>query len=207
MGVKTPRRGPSQLSDETRTIRPRGVLRLVAAWERVELRLRHTHAIPGAEEAIFRIEFWRYRGRAITLPDGVRVRQGERVAILHLRNSALARLMRESGVWGVLRLMVVGLRALAAWAATPDFPSDVRALYGVSMLSRAAPRLGFTVRARRHTPKAWIDRRFLLALLAIYHPEGAERLLEGHIHEAWPAETWMSLGELARRYGVGAPTR
>jgi hypothetical protein len=209
--------GGWRLAGAARAGHPRGVLRLWAAFEWLELRLRTSHAIPNTQGGLFRVEFWRYRGRTITLPDGVEVRRGDRVAVPHFQNRALARLTEQSLTWRLLRLMTLDLRALAAWAATPDFPPGVKALFGVTLIYRAAPRLGFTVRARPHTLKAWLDREFMLGLLALYHPWGTERLLAGRTRETWPAEVWMSLGELARRYGartpgalppdVGTPTR
>ncbi|HEX6122521.1 MAG TPA: hypothetical protein VFY89_05145, partial [Ktedonobacterales bacterium] len=98
MAIKKPRqtehehRGGWQLAGAAHAGHPRGVLRLWVAWEWIERHLRTSYAIPQTQGGLFRVEFWRYRGRPITLPDGVAVRRGDCVAVLHFQNRALARL-------------------------------------------------------------------------------------------------------------------
>jgi hypothetical protein len=182
-----------------------GILRLWAFYEWLSLRFFiKTFEIPHAEGGLFFIQFWRFRGRPIELPDGMRVARGDRVAIIHIKNHQLAK-ETQNGVHlaRILRRMALDLRALAVWSEMPEFPSDVKAIYGVTVISRAAPRLGFTLRERPRTLRTWLDRQFLLGLLILYHPHGVERLLEGSVRDVDPEEVWMSLGELRRRYGTG----
>jgi peptidoglycan-N-acetylglucosamine deacetylase len=200
------RLGAWRLAGQAGDGRARGILRLWVAYEWLWLRFHRVYPIPGAEGGLFRVQFWRYRGRPIELPDGTRVSRGDRVAILHIQNHELARLAEQARTWSALRLMSLDLRELAAWAKAPDFPPGVRALFGVTMIGRGAPRLGFTVRPRARSLMAWLERHFLLGILLLYHAHGVERLLEGSVRETPLVEVWMSLSELERRYGARAST-
>jgi hypothetical protein len=142
----------------------------------------------------------RYRGRPVDLPDGTHVAPSDPILELHLNNRALAA-GAERSPFELLVLLEGDLTALAAWAATPQSP-PFRALHGVTLLSRAAPRLGFTLRPRRVTLYAWFERFFMTGLLALYHVRGVERLTHGGTYGAYPQEVWMTRAELTRRYGA-----
>ncbi len=74
------------------------------------------------------------------------------------------------------------------------------AVHGLTLIGRAAPRLGFTVRERSVTLLAWFDRFFMQGLLTIYNPDGLKRLQRGTTFGAYPMEVFMSRAELLRRY-------
>ena len=65
-----------------------------------------------------------------------------------------------------------GLQALARWESEPGFPHLIIAVYGVSVLSRGAVRLGFTIRPRKPGLQTQLDRMFLDGLLTLYTAEG-----------------------------------
>ena len=79
------------------------------------------------------------------------------------------------------------------------------AVHGLTLIGRAAPRLGFTVRERPVTLLAWFDRFFMQGLLTIYSPDGLKRLQRGTTFGAYPMEVFMSRAELRRRYGAPQP--
>ena len=83
----------------------------------------------------------------------------------------------------------------------PSGATSLAAIRGVTLLSRAAPRLGFTLRQRPENLAAWFDRIFMLGLLVLYHTQGLERLLHGMTYGTSPQEAWISLDHLKQRYG------
>lgn len=191
-----------RLAFRTRAGQARGFLRFWPFWERITLLVHPTRPIPNATANVFHMQFTRWPGRPITLPDGTHIAKGDLVVELHINNRALAEIMIRSRGWHPLHLMADDLRALAAWSQSPEFPQEVRAVYGFTLLSRAAPRLGFTVRSRPHTIHTRLDRFFLMGLLTLYNLRGRARLQQGTTYSTYPEETWMSRDELLRRYGT-----
>lgn len=178
-----------------------GFLRFWPFYERLWGTLHRMRPVPGAPQGLLRVEFYRWRGRPITLPDGTRIQRGDRIAELHINNHVIARLAQEGHALRLLPLFAASFRALAAWSRKPTFPTDVRAIYGFTLLGRAAGRLGFTLRDRPPTIHTRLDRFFMTGLLALYNPEGTERLRHGRTYGSFPVEIWMSRTELLRRYG------
>ena len=118
------------------------------------------------------LQFVRYRGKPIDLPDGTRVTSGDHIGILHFNNPALLQASKQVGPWEMLKWMGEDMHALAVWEQT----ADLKAIRGVTLLSRGTPRLGFTLRQRPENLAAWFDRIFMLGLMVLYHTQGLERL-------------------------------
>jgi MFS family permease len=195
-----------RLAFRTRAGTARGFLRFWPFYEWLWLRVHRVQIVPGAPEGLLRIGFSRYQGQPITLPDGTHIAPGDRIGELHINNPVIARLAQEGHALRLLPLFVISFRALAAWSRTPDFPADVQAVFGFTLLGRACARLGFTLRERPHTLRTWLDRFFMTGLLALYNPSGTGRLRQGNTYGSYPVEVWMSRGELQRRYGADRPS-
>jgi hypothetical protein len=190
-----------RLAFQTRGGHARGFLLFWPFWEFVTLLVHPQHRIPHAPFDLLRVQFTHFHGKPITLPDGTAIRSGDRFAELHIHNATLAEVAKQASGWQLLRMLMGDLAALARWADTDDFPADIRAFYGYTILSRAAPRLGFTTRTRPHSLRTWLDGFFLTGLLVLYNPRGRGRLNEGKVYGSDPVEIWMSRGELEQHYG------
>lgn len=195
-----------RLALDTRGGQARGFLRFWPIWEHITLLIHPVMPIPGATANLFRIQWRRYAGAPIDLPDGTHVVPGDRIGEIHMNNHTIARVAAQVPSWQLMRLLRSDMRALARWATDPAFPADVRAFYGFTLLGSGAARLGFTLRSRRITLRTRLDRFFMMGLLALYNPSGRARLSEGTTYRTYPVEVWISRDELLRRYGAQPPT-
>jgi MFS family permease len=178
----------------------RGFLRFWPFWERLMLTLWPVTPIPDTPHGLLGIHLARFRGRAITLPDGTRVERGTLIAELHFNNARVSAAISAVSPWRLTRMIGEDMAALARWATPPGELALADALMGVTLIGRASPRLGFIIRERPVTIYARFERFFMDGLLAMYNPEGVERLKRGATYSTYPVEVWMSRADLLRRY-------
>ena len=138
-----------------------------------------------------------YRGQTTRLSDGTLVRRGDRILHLHLDNMVVAG-RGEGGSynpWQLIDLAGRDLDVLAELVASGGL-GDVRAIRGVTVLARAAARLGFEVRPLPRNLRWTLVRDLSALVIATYHRAGAKELDRGL---AWPGEVWLSSRALQRR--------
>jgi hypothetical protein len=180
--------------------RPRGLIRAWPVWENIAEKLWPSMEIPDAPHGVLRIRLKAYRGRPLTLPDGLKIERGVRVGELHLDNELAFDLVvgRRLNPYHVCR---DELRGLAAFVQQDSLGAQVQAFFGRTMVAIAGPRVGFTIRELRHGVWLWFQWLFMIGLLLLYTEGGLERLTRGTTMVSYPREVWMSRDRLLKLYG------
>lgn len=177
----------------------RGLLSAWPRWESIAGYLWPAEEIPDAAYGILRLRVQLYRGRPWRLSDGTAIRSGSLVGQLHCDNATILRLVR-AGINPFVAARA-DLRSLAASAKRCENGPAPCALYGVSILTRAARRLGFEIRPQRVTARGRLERIFFAGLLILYTEQGVDRMSYGRTPVSYPQEAWISRGKLIRLYG------
>jgi hypothetical protein len=179
---------------------PHGLLLAWPRWEHFAHSMWPTRQIPGTHHDILRVRFVPYRGESLALPDATEIRPGMIVGELHCNNQAILDLVGR-GRGNPYRAAREDLRCLARWIARPGFDLNVQAFFGVTLIAKAAARLGFSVRARPPTLRRRLERMFMTGLLVLYTLDGLSRIERGTTVRSYPQEVWLSRRELLHRYG------
>jgi hypothetical protein len=126
------------------------------------------------------------------------VAPGALVAELHCNNRAILQLVRQHG--NPFAACRQDLRNLSNWLEHDDFGRQINALYGRTILTSAASRLGFVIREKPVTLRRRLEKVFFKGLLMLYNEQGFTRILHGSTGQAYPTDIWLSRRELLRRY-------
>jgi hypothetical protein len=181
----------------------RGFLRFWPLWERFTLWLWQVQPVPDSPHGLLQVAIHPYKGHAIVLPEGTSVAAGDLIMELHFVNGRLSEQHERWQPFTLLTYLAEELHVIAENYRNQTYPSTIRALFGVTLLASAAPRLGFTLRPRPLNLHLRLERFFLQGLLAIYSSEGLARLEHGaENHNPYPQEVWMSLATLLDRYSA-----
>lgn len=172
-------------------------------------RLHRLKDVPVEGGVFFRLGRGRHRGRPVVLSDGVVVRPGDPLGILHLHNEALAVLHEgRPSSWVVGSALYQGfkatLRELARRAATDPDVARLVALYSETIFWNGLAHAGFDVRPFRSRLRATLVGTYQRALLGRVHPEGPARAARGLARGRYrePRAIWISRATLLARYGA-----
>jgi len=127
----------------------------------------------------------------------------DQVLEIHLDGAALVRLRGEPGYtpFKAVHQLREELAVLAARVRSGEL-GELTGILGTSLMGEAGPVLGFETRPLPHDLYHTLLQYLLGGLDAIYHPRG----LRPRATKRWPAESWMSVEVLLRRYDHDAKT-
>ncbi len=169
----------------------RGFLLFWPVWERIMIFFTHPQEIPGASANIIHIAKFRYNGKPFHL-SGALIQHGDLICELHLNNKLLAEVYAESSPFEIIAAIRQDLTALAQYMEADETGKRYKAIFGITLLSRAAKRIGFTVRDRPVNAYTQMEKFFLSGLLTLYSSDGVNRLTKGHMQTVRQQEIWMT---------------
>ena len=145
--------------------------------------------------------------RHVTLPDGTRIRRGDRVGVLHLNNARVADVhlqRRPSRAVGIefRRWVLASLHELARLAEAPGPLARVRAFTAITIFHRGLARFGFQIEDGGLVFPALVG-AYQRALLACLHPAGVLRDRGENCREA--RRLWLTREALLARYSASGP--
>ncbi|MBE3557375.1 MAG: hypothetical protein IMW91_09995 [Firmicutes bacterium] len=182
---------------------PRLVERLWNLWEALFAKLYHVTPVPGSEG--YRLSTTRYHGPEVYDENGRLVLQnGTPVIEVHVNNAGLRRIVDrypspKEGVFRILRQMRHEMHYVSFAIATDPRFDGYEVLYGRTLLSVAAPRLGWHVHTLPETQAkrfGWYDH----LLMAVYHPQGRSYAQQREQKSGAAQLLWMRREELFQNF-------
>ncbi|UHA74292.1 polysaccharide deacetylase family protein [Paenibacillus sp. 481] len=196
-------------SDRYRALHPtwlkRSVIRIWLAYEQ-GFHLLFGMKTTNVSDPVFHFRVRPYYGESLLLDDGVELKRDDQVLELHFDNKRLFEIGRHARSEMQIAIQMIratekALPELAEYLAErPELCSNVKALYGVSMIHRGPEQFGFTVRDLPPGLFSWLSRKYLRLLMSVIHPHGKRRLRQNK-EQLVPKLTAMSLETLFARYG------
>jgi hypothetical protein len=176
----------------------RGLIRAWLGWERVARLLWPVCEIPGSAHGLLCLRIRPYRGETVILADATTISTGTILGELHCNNHAVLQLVRKRG--NPFAACREDLKSLSRWILHDRLGGEIEAFYACTILTKAADRLGFVVRAKPVTLRRRLEKFFFKGLLLVYNQEGLARIQHGSTGHTYPADVWLSRRELLRRY-------
>ena len=186
------------IAGATRPGEAHSLLRAWPGWEQLARFLWPVCEIPAAPYGLICFRITTYRGQPVALPDTAVIAPGATLGELHCNNSAVLKLVEGGG--NPFAACREDLKSLSNWIVQDRRGREIAALYGSTILATAARRLGFTVRPTRVTLYRRLQKVFFEGLLLLYNRDGLARLQRGSTVNSYPAEVWLSRGELLQLY-------
>ncbi len=200
-GAVRPRRVSTlwRLAFSSHSGKARGFLLFWPVWERIMMFFTHPQEIPGSTAHIIHIATFKYAGKPFFL-SGEWIQRGDLICELHLNNQLIATAYAVSSPFEIIAAIRQDLTALAQYMEADETGKRFKAIFGITLLSRAAKRIGFTVRDRPVNVYTRMERFFLSGLLTLYSSEGVNRLAKGHMQQVRQQEIWMTTADLLEHF-------
>jgi len=156
------------------------------------------------ETGIVSFELRRHRGKPLRLDDGTLLKPGDMLLELHMNNLWFIHNRDISGSagesrWKVSSAFAEDLRYLARQMMEGAFPTEVKALHGITTLHSPARRLGFTVTELPNNLRRRITTFYLSGLRRVYY-FGKPGIQARQRKPPVLNEVWMSRARLLERY-------
>ncbi len=160
--------------------------------------------LPGSKNGLLMVCYHDYQGKKrVVINDGVIINPGDPVGELHFNNKKITEIAalpsERSMEWRLFEIIKAEFKILAEAIEAGFVPGNIKAFYGVNVLSAGAKRLGFTLIP---LPPGW-DRWWLgfweSVLRIVYYSfkttkkASLKRTMD-------PYEIWISCNELVRKY-------
>jgi hypothetical protein len=182
----------------TRPGEAHGLLRAWRGWERLARAIWPVCQIPNSPYGLLFLRITPYRGEPVVLPDSTTITAGAILGELHCNNRAIFELVSQrANPFAACR---ADLKNLSNWIVQDQLGRQIEALYGRTILTTAACRLGFTIREKPVTLRQRLEKFFFKGLLLLYNQEGLARIQHGNTADTYPADVWLSRRELLRLY-------
>ncbi len=165
-------------------------------WESAFERINRIERL-GDVRSVLRLGRVTYRGVEAHLKDGRVIRPGEPVGEIHFRNPQLAAL----GAMRALPLVDRAMRELARVIVEDPRYQGIDVFFGISVAFRGSRRFGFEVVDLEFPPmRKFIAGAYLRWVMAVYHPQGLERLTHRRA-ELEPKGIFITRDAILERYG------
>jgi peptidoglycan-N-acetylglucosamine deacetylase len=156
-------------------------LPLWLGYERLFIKVFHLKTLD-SDNPFFHYRIRPFKGRPIPMANGDELRKGDLIAELHFDNERLYHMGSESRSYvhlaiQLIRLAQKQLPKMTEILKNPEF-SNVKAIYGISMVHRGVKQLGFQVTEMPRGVLYLLTRLYLRLLVSVIHPNGRDRLKE-----------------------------
>lgn len=170
---------------------------ICSIWEVIYKNMINARYLNGSKHRLLRVAYRRYKGKEKEL-NGQLIKKGDLIAELHLSNLALYRYNdHKSPEWALYRDAISELHLLSENIKTNNKP--ITALCGITLLTPAVVRLGFSVEEIRPGLWASINYVWLRFIRIAFTPKKASRLKELDTKRR-PVEFWMSAEQFTERF-------
>lgn len=188
----------------------RSIVALWLVWEKI-FHVLFQLKTPNPEDPIFHFRIRPYHGEPVAMNDGKALQPGDQVMEIHFDNKKLYEIGTRSRTTVQLAIQMIRgvektLPLLAQYVMDHPELSEVKALYGVSMINRGPEQFGFII---TDLPKGWFassTKIYLKLLMSVIHPAGTSRLKE-QSQELVPKMIVMPMDVLLERFAENGSHR